>query len=81
MGKKDPPVISQCGAPTVMHQWSALSDTGSTIRHKMETNGAHICSDAQSSHSRRKKKKNKTLGLESSGHMLEHTGIKSLHTS
>lgn len=26
-------------------------------------------------------KKKKTLGLESSGHMLKHTGIKSLHTS
>lgn len=72
MGKKDPPVISQCGASTVMHQWSALSDTDSTIRHEMETNGAHICSDAQSSHSRREKKnKNKTMGSERFG---THTG-------
>lgn len=47
--KIDRPVISQCGAPTVMHRWAALSDTDSTIRREMETNGAHICSDALSS--------------------------------
>lgn len=37
---------------------SALSDTDSTIRREIETNGAHICSAAQSSHCRRKGKKN-----------------------
>lgn len=58
-GGVDPPVISQCGAPTVMHRWSALSDTGSTIRHEMETSGAHICRVAQSSHSKRGGKKSK----------------------
>lgn len=51
-GKKDPRVISQCGAPTVMHRRSALSDRDSTIRREMETNGANVCSDAQSSNSR-----------------------------
>lgn len=57
-GKKDRPVISQCGAPTVMHRWAALSDTDSTIRREMETNGAHVCSDAQSSLSRQENPQN-----------------------
>lgn len=56
-GKRDPQVISQCGAPTVMHRWSALSDRDSTIRREMETNGANVCSDAQSSNSRWGEKK------------------------
>lgn len=56
--KIERPVISQCGAPTVMHRWATLSDTDSTIRREMETNGVHVCSDAQSSLSRQETPQN-----------------------
>ena len=38
-----------------MHQRSALSDTDSIIRQEMETNEAHICSDAVVSQQEKKK--------------------------
>lgn len=34
-------VIRHSGDPKVMHQWSPHSDMDSTIKHGMETSGAH----------------------------------------